>query len=110
MKVGERIKRRRLELGMTQTDLALKMGYKTKSAICEVEKDGSNLTQNRLVKFAEALHCTPADLMGWTPVDYVAKTKSGDELLLDAFHKTTDVNREIVMKLLGIMDDEKRDF
>lgn len=32
---GERVKARREELGMTQLDLALKIGYKSKQAICK---------------------------------------------------------------------------
>jgi len=65
MTIGERIKSRREELGLTQTDLAIRMGYKSRAAICNVEKDKEDLTTTRIRKFAEALECTPAYLMGW---------------------------------------------
>lgn len=66
MTVGERIKQRRKALGMSQDDLAKKMGYKNKSAICRVERDyEQNLTLDRVTLFAHALDCTESFLMGW---------------------------------------------
>ena len=41
--IGDRIKSRREELGLTQDDLALKLGYKSRSSINKIEKDGRNL-------------------------------------------------------------------
>lgn len=65
MTTGERIRKRREELGLTQTDLALRMGYKSRAAICNVEKDKEDLTTTRIRKFADALETTPSYLMGW---------------------------------------------
>lgn len=68
MTVGERIRQRRLDLDLTQEELAKRLNYKGKSAICRVEKEGNNITTDRVAKFAKALECTPAFLMGWTDV------------------------------------------
>ena len=65
MTIGERIKKRREELGLTQSELAERMGYKSRAAICTVEKDKEDLTTTRIRRFAEALQTTPAYLMGW---------------------------------------------
>lgn len=66
MTIGERIKQRRKELDMTQAELAAKLGYKDKSAICRVERDyEQNLTLDRVTLFAEALNTTESWLMGW---------------------------------------------
>ena len=65
MSVGERIKQRRIELGLTQMELAQRMGYNTKSAICKVEKNGDNITTDRITKFANALGVSESYLMGW---------------------------------------------
>lgn len=65
MKVGERIKKRRIELGMSADDLAEKLGknratvYRYESA--EIEK----LPATVLAKLSTALKVTPAYLMGW---------------------------------------------
>ena len=42
------------------------MGYKTKSSINKIEKGYNDVSQSKVVKFAEALHTTEAYLMGWT--------------------------------------------
>ena len=69
MKVGERIKKRRIELGMSADDLAEKLGknratvYRYESA--EIEK----LPATVLAKLSTALKVTPAYLMGWNEED-----------------------------------------
>lgn len=66
MTVGERIKQKRIEIGLSQDELAKRMGYKNKSAICRVERDyEQNLTLDRVSMFARALGCSESYLMGW---------------------------------------------
>lgn len=59
------IKKRRLELGMTQSDLAEKLGYSDKSMIAKIESGKVDLAQSKIIAFADALRVTPSDLMGW---------------------------------------------
>lgn len=66
MTVGERIKKRRKELGLTQEELAKRLGNSSRASICTVEKDREGLTTARIEKFAQALETTPAYLLGWT--------------------------------------------
>ena len=75
MTVGERIKQRRLELDMTQEELAKKLGYKTRTAISNVEKGKEDLTTTRVMKFADALGVTPGYLMGWDDPNQVIQTE-----------------------------------
>lgn len=55
---------------MTQTDLALKMGYADKSMIAKIEKGNVDLPQSKILAFANVLETTPGELMGW---DYEAE-------------------------------------
>ena len=64
MSLGEKIKKRREELGLSQEDLALMLGYKSRSSIAKIEADINNLTQSKIVAFSEALCTTPDYLMG----------------------------------------------
>lgn len=64
MTTGERIKQRRLELGMTQTELAEKTGYSDKSSIAVIESGKNNLRQSKIQAFADALDCDPLWLIG----------------------------------------------
>jgi transcriptional regulator with XRE-family HTH domain len=63
--VGLKIRSRRQELGMTQKELADKLGYTNKSSIGKIESGINDITQSKVVAFAEALQTTPAYLMGW---------------------------------------------
>ena len=63
--IGARIMVRRQQLGLTQEELAFRMGYKTKSAINKNELGINDVSQTKVVKFAEALHTSVAYLMGW---------------------------------------------
>lgn len=63
------IKKRREELGLSQTQLAGLTGYADKTMISKIEKGGIDLPQSKIVVFAEALRTTPAALMGWDDND-----------------------------------------
>lgn len=63
MVLGQRIKRRRKQLGMTQTELAEKVGCTSKSTICKVERGEDNLTVSGLKRYADALGTTASELL-----------------------------------------------
>lgn len=59
------IKNRRLQLGMSQEELAEKMGYTSRSSIAKIEAGVNDIPQSKIEAFAKALHTTPRFLMGW---------------------------------------------
>lgn len=63
--IGDRIRERREELRMTQSELAEYMGYKSRSSINKIEKGTNDIPQSKVVRFAEALDTTVSYLMGW---------------------------------------------
>lgn len=65
MTLYQRIKQRREELGMTQEELAQKMGYKSRSSINKIETGENDIPQSKIKLFADILETTPAYLMGW---------------------------------------------
>lgn len=68
MNIYDRIRFRREALNMTQEELAVKMGYKSRSSVNKIEKGENDIPQAKVVAFAKALDTTPAYLMGWTEV------------------------------------------
>lgn len=64
MAIGERIKNRREELGLTQQQLADRLGYKSKSAINKIELGVNDIAQKRIVDFAKALNTSIEYLLG----------------------------------------------
>ena len=69
MKLYENIRARRIELHMTQQELAMKLGYKSTSTIAKIEAGRSDIPQSKIVAFANALDTTAGKLMGWTAKD-----------------------------------------
>lgn len=65
MTIGDRIRRKRIELGMSQEELADKLGFKSRSSVNKIEKDARNLTQSRIKAIADVLQTTPEYIMGW---------------------------------------------
>ena len=82
IKLYENIKNRRIELNMSQTELAQRVGYKDKGSISRIENGKIDLTQSMIESFAKALDCSPAYLMGWTNEPKIDKKKLKHSLAL----------------------------
>ena len=84
--IGKRIRAKREELGLTQEELAARLGYKSKTTIAKIENGTNDIVQSKVVDFARALNTSVAYLMGWEKEDQVAdvllKTYKS-ELILD---------------------------
>lgn len=93
MTVGQRIRQRRQELGLSQTELGLRLGGISRAAVSSAELDRKDMTTDRIRRYAEALETTPAYLMGWE-----ATEEQNHALLLNAYYQR-------IMKM-SITDDE----
>ena len=78
MNIGERIKERRLELGMTQEELADKVGFKTRASVSRLEGGDRNIPLSKLRKLAEVLETTVGYLMGMEDNMGVTTTNTGN--------------------------------
>ena len=67
--IGNRIRNRREELGLSQDELGKRLGYKSRSSINKIELDQRNLTQSKIKAIADALETTPSYIMGWDEPD-----------------------------------------
>jgi len=90
--IGTRIKRRREELGMSQEDLANKLGYKSRSTVNKVEMGVNDIVQSKIAEYANALNTTPAYLMGWKDSEY---KKVGDRI------RERRIKKELSLELLS---------
>ena len=71
MGIGDRIRLRRKQLGMSQEELAQKMGYTSRSTINKIELGTNDITQSKVMQFATILNTSPAFLMDWEKDDNV---------------------------------------
>lgn len=69
MTLGDRIRLRREELRISQEELATRLGYKSRSTIAKIESGENDLTQSKIVAFAEALNTTARWLLDYDDSD-----------------------------------------
>lgn len=101
MKIGERIKRRRVELEWSQRDLAEKMGY-NHSTITRIETGKIDISQSRVVQFSEVLGVSIAYLMGWEEIE------SKNDLIAEVVLKMrTDSTFMSIVESLYNLDKDK---
>ena len=100
--IGTKIRERRIELGMTQEELAAKMGYKSKSTINKIELGKNDIPQSKIVQFAEVLHTTPKALMGWEEVQ-----KNNDIMADIIVRMRTDEDFFEVVQTLNMLNKEQ---
>lgn len=73
--IGARVRRRRLAMGMTQTDLGAALGY-SQAWVSQVEKGQRELDRASVItRLASALHCHPNDLIR-RPYDHPDTTEN----------------------------------
>ena len=82
MTIGERIRNRRLELNMTQDELAKKAGYKSRSSINKIELS-RDLPLRKISKVAAALDITPTELCGWEEADSETPVETTDNIKME---------------------------
>lgn len=99
MSVGERIAKRRKELGLTQQELAAKMGYSSKTTINKIELGINNVSDKKLFAFAEALDVDVAWLLGAN--EQVFNLTPKRKHLLELVERLSDEQVEAILKLLG---------
>ena len=112
--VGNNIMNRRKALGMTQEELAKRMGYKSKSTINKIELGINDIPQSKISSFAEVLGTTPSQLMGWETedkkIDPIADDDrlSGNKRQLIEFLKTVPEEKvDLLLKVMkSIVEDD----
>ena len=62
--IGEIIKKLRERKGLTQEELAMKVGYTSATTINKIESGTNKLKQEKIKIFADVLECTVSELLG----------------------------------------------
>lgn len=118
--IGERIKKRREELNMTQAELARILGYKSRTSVYKMELGERGLPQKKIKQIAEALHTTPEYIMGWEekPKEKEQTSLTGKEEIHERVFKAKEVFRieldkskiyEAILKAMAELDESDQD-
>ena len=112
LQLYKNIRNRRMELNMTQSELAAKMGYADKSMIAKIEKGLVDLPQSKIFAFAKALDTSAADLVGWDEAEenkdlsnsYMMADLMMDEELLSYIEKIKNISESGKNRIYGYID------
>lgn len=91
LELYQNIRNRRKELGMSQEELAKKVGYTSRSTIARIEKGEIDLSRSKIIAIAKALKTTPSDLMGWS--------EEIDDALDKEYHSEKQYQLDYITKL-----------
>ena len=107
MTTADRIRQRRLELGLTQLEVAKRIGLTTKAAVCKIEKQGNEVTLKNVEIFAKALNCSPAYLMGWeeenetnNQIDKLDIQADQEARFLELYSRLSDYEKNLIDNML----------
>ena len=108
MTVADRIKNRRLELHLSQEELAKKAGYTDKTSISKLENAGDTVSMKQINRLAPALECTSAYLMGWEGIGSILYNYLSDNTdptpeekeMIKRFRRITPQTQKIVTNII----------
>lgn len=67
--LGQRLKQAREQAGLSQEELACRLGYKSKSSITKIEKGIQEMTLSAIKDFAQELGLDPSTLVEWQELE-----------------------------------------
>ncbi|MCR5255981.1 MAG: helix-turn-helix transcriptional regulator [Acetatifactor sp.] len=106
LELYKNIRELRLNCGLSQNELAKKVGYKDRSSIAKVEAGVVDIPQSQIKAFADALGVTPGELMGW---DEELSNKASlsasiyndeDSSFIKKYHQLTPDNKDFINNMV----------
>ena len=105
MNLADRVRLRREELGISQEQLALRMGYSSRTSINKIE-NGRPCSQKIIARLAEALSVSIPYLMGWEDEEQekpnIPEDDGLSEELQDLINRIKNLPEEKIQLLLQI--------
>lgn len=116
MSMSERIKERRKYLGLTQGDLAEKLGLQ-KSAIAKYENGRvENIKRSVILRMSQILECSPCYLMGLDDAAEAPEKSSCDfqispfeQRMVTAYRSSDQLTRDMVNRILNLEEPAAQD-
>lgn len=102
MTIGDKIRKRREELGYTQDELAKKLGYKSRSSVNKVEMS-REIPMKKVKLYADVLDLSVPFLMGWEDDDSIIEIAETDVALSNMGKRV----KEYALKLANLSAEDK---
>lgn len=100
--IGVKIKRERERIGLSQAELARRVGYSSRSTINKIEKGERDIPRDKVEKFAQILGVNPNYLAGFTEDDIPDGLNK--ELYLNYIHDSN--NPDFLAAIEGTPSDD----
>ena len=104
---GDRVRRLRKALGMTQAQLAKKAGFSKQSGISSIELN-KHASSQHILQLAEALHSTPEYLL--QGIDAPATELKAAEPIAPYTFTISDMERDLIVNFRKIDADQQRNI
>ena len=105
--LAQRIRNRRIEIGLSQDELAKKAGYTSRSSITKIEAGLVDLPISKIVILASLLETTPEWLMGWEETEL----KISDKFQADTLKKHNNKEEQKIAEVYNSLpDNSKKQF
>lgn len=110
---GENLRRIRQARGMTQEELAVKLGYSNRASINKIEVGGRDMPRSKIEQAAKVLGVSPLELFRNEPLDADSFIETETDKVLveitDKYEKLNDVNRMKLSVYLQALIDSQED-
>ena len=107
MNIGDRIRERREALGISQAELAEKVGYTSRSSITKIEREGHGIPRSKVELIAKVLKTTPSYLMGWEDEE-IADLTARQEETISKFFCLTEENQILIDKFIDSLLEQQK--
>ena len=117
MTTADRIRNRRIELGLTQLEVAKRMGATTKAAVSKIENQGDKVSLKNITKMSEILDCSIAYLMGWqenidnyeNELEKLSENMRNDKLmrLVDYYSQLSSTDQDLIENMIKSLASKK---
>lgn len=103
MTTADRIKFAREKIGMSQEELAKRLGLKSRSSIARIEKSGDDVTLKDVERLSDILGCSIPYLMGWEDEEEKVseqKLTTKEQQFIEAYSRLSEEQQGLVDNLM----------
>lgn len=112
MTTADRIRMRREELGMSQMDLAKKLGLKNKTSVTKIEQSGDKVTLKNVEKISKVLNCSQTYLLGYEDdaptMDLKIETNTDIDYLLTICKKLPSEDIQTLTDMAKVFENRRK--
>ena len=112
MTVADRVRESREKMGLSQEELAHRMGLKSRSSITRIEKSGDFISLKDVERLSQILNVSVLYLMGWENRSIENIDTSDDKVLREAkfsklYAQLNDDQKKIVDDMILALSEKK---